>query len=46
MSRRGSTSVGSVDNQVSHDVSVNLKQLNIKIAEMSGMGGRVVRWYT
>ena len=32
--------------QVSHDVSVNLKQLSIEIAEMSGMSGKVVQWYT
>ena len=32
--------------QVSHDASVNLKQLSIEIAETSGMSGKAVRWYT
>ena len=31
---------------VSHDVSVNLKQLSIEIVGMSGMSGKAVRWYT
>ena len=48
MSRRGQCEREKCgpNRQVSHDALVNLKQLSIEIAGMSGMSGKAVRWYT